>query len=267
MVVGTRKAANQTTFAAELLAASGHPLTGDLKWVVRDWDGNPLAEGDRRVTVPAGGERLAVEVPAGPFPERLKFAEAEFSLAIPGQVVPKVQAYWLAPHTPHDDPALRPESPFGMGVYLNRFRGADQEAVAQAARDAGVKWSREDFGWGHIEREPGNSTGRFTTGSSTWPGPTALRSTRSSPISRAGRKGTPAKALTSTRPLLRQLVQRYRDRIKQWEIWNEPNIFFWQGPKELYAECLIKSYQAIKETDPTAEVLGISTGWHRLQVY
>ena len=55
--------------------------TGDLKWVVRDWDGNPLAEGDRRVTVPAGGERLAVEVPAGPFPERLKFAEAEFSVA------------------------------------------------------------------------------------------------------------------------------------------------------------------------------------------
>ena len=81
MVAGTRKAANQTTFAAELRAASGHPLTGDLKWVVRDWDGNPLAEGDRRVTVPAGGERLAVEVPAGRFPERLMFAEAEFSLA------------------------------------------------------------------------------------------------------------------------------------------------------------------------------------------
>ena len=49
--------------------------------MVRDWEGNPLAEDDRRVTVPAGGEPLALEVPAGPFPERLKFAEAEFSLA------------------------------------------------------------------------------------------------------------------------------------------------------------------------------------------
>ena len=259
MVASTRKAADQTTFAAELRAASGQPLPGDLHWVVRDWDGNRLAEGNRRVTVPAGGERLAVEVPAGPFPERLKLAEAEFSLAIPGQVVPSVQAYWLAPHTPHDDPALRPESPFGMGVYLNRFRGADQEAVARAARDAGVKWSREDFGWGHIEREPGKFDWAFHD--------------RLVDVARANgitiyaivayfpgwSKGYTSEGIDQYAAFVRQLVQRYRDRIKQWEIWNEPNIFFWQGPKELYAECLIKSYQAIKETDPTAQVLGIST--------
>ena len=259
MVAGTRKAADQTTFAAELRAASGQPLVGDLKWVVRDWDGNQLAQGDRRVTVPAGGQPLALEVPAAPFPERLKFAEAEFSLEIPGQIIPKVQAYWLAPHTPHDDPALRPESPFGMGVYLNRFRGPDQEAVARAARDAGVKWSREDFGWGHIEREPGKFDWAFHD--------------RLVDVARANgitiyaivayfpgwSKGYTSEGIDQYAAFVRQLVQRYRDRIQQWEIWNEPNIFFWQGPKELYAECLIKSYQAIKETDPTAEVLGIST--------
>jgi hypothetical protein len=32
-----------------------------------------------------------------------------------------------------------------------------------------------------------------------------------------------------------KLVQHYKKEIKQWEIWNEPNIFFWQGPKDLYA--------------------------------
>ena len=80
MVASSRKAADQTTFAAELRAASDQPLQGDLQWIVRDWDGNPLAEGNRRVMVPAGGERLVVEVPAPAFPERLKFAEAEFSL-------------------------------------------------------------------------------------------------------------------------------------------------------------------------------------------
>ncbi len=57
----------------------------------------------------------------------------------------------------------------------------------------------------------------------------------------------------------RALVNRYHQDIHQWEIWNEPNIFFWQGSDEQYAELLIKSYAAIKEIDPSAEVLGIST--------
>jgi hypothetical protein len=155
MVASTKTRVDRTAFVAEVRAASRHPLPGELKWSIRDWDGNQLAGGDLRVSVPAGGEPLPLEVPGPRFPEQLKFAETEFSLEIPGQVVPKVQACWLAPQTPHDDPELRPESPFGMSVYLKRFRGADQAAVARAARDAGVKWSREDFGWGQIEREPG----------------------------------------------------------------------------------------------------------------
>jgi hypothetical protein len=55
------------------------------------------------------------------------------------------------------------------------------------------------------------------------------------------------------------LVRRYQKEIKQWEIWNEPNIFFWQGPRDMYAELLTKSYAAIKEIDPEAQVLGLST--------
>jgi hypothetical protein len=55
------------------------------------------------------------------------------------------------------------------------------------------------------------------------------------------------------------MVRRYHQEIKQWEIWNEPNIFFWDGPKDLYAQLLTKSYAAIKVIDPTAQVLGLST--------
>jgi len=58
---------------------------------------------------------------------------------------------------------------------------------------------------------------------------------------------------------VKALVRRYGTQIKCWEIWNEPNIFFWQGPKDLYAELLTKSYAAIKEADATAQVLGLST--------
>ena len=72
-------------------------------------------------------------------------------------------------------------------------------------------------------------------------------------------KGYTQEGVKQYAEFLRVLVRRYKDRIKHWEIWNEPNIFFWQGPKELYADLLIAAYKAIKEEDPAAQVLGIST--------
>jgi hypothetical protein len=54
-------------------------------------------------------------------------------------------------------------------------------------------------------------------------------------------------------------VAHFKDRVKYWEIYNEPNIFFWNGPKELYPVLVKKCCAAIKETDPEATVLAIST--------
>jgi hypothetical protein len=54
-------------------------------------------------------------------------------------------------------------------------------------------------------------------------------------------------------------VAHYRDEVRYWEIWNEPNIFFWQGPKDQYAELLKQAYQAIKVLTPNQPVLGCST--------
>jgi GH35 family endo-1,4-beta-xylanase len=72
-------------------------------------------------------------------------------------------------------------------------------------------------------------------------------------------KGYTSDGIDQYAAFVRQLVQRYRDRIKQWEIWNEPNIFFWQGPKDMYAELLKQAYAAIKKANPDAKVLGCST--------
>jgi hypothetical protein len=202
---------------------------------------------------------LVVDAAAPRLPRSLKFAEAEFEFSAPGQTVPRVQAYWLASQAPYDDPDLRPESPFGMGIYLSRFDGEDRERVAQRARDAGVKWSREDFEWSRIEPARGMFDWAF----------------HDQLLACARRNGITVYAIVAgwpswTKPytpegvadyvaFLRALVGRYQNRIQQWEIWNEPNIFFWDGPKDLYAELLTRSYRAIKETDPKAEVLGIST--------
>jgi hypothetical protein len=246
-------------FRVELRALTSSTLAGTLNWTVRDWDQHELNRGQQAVVLPAGGEGMAVSVPLPELPPSLRFAEASFSLDVPGQVIAPVQAYWLAPVPPREEAGLQAESPLGMGVYLCRYSGPDQEQVARMARDAGVKWSREDFSWQRIEPQPGEFHWDYYD--------KLLDTARRNGITvyaivgywTSWSKNYTSEGVDQYVAFLRQLVRRYQDRIKQWEIWNEPNIFFWQGPKALYAEMLKKSYKAIKETDPAAQVLGLST--------
>ncbi len=244
---------------AEVRAMADVPIEGTLRWQARDWGGRELGRGEKPVAVPARCGTLAVRVPATTIPAGCKFVETEFTLEIPGQDVPAAQAYWLARRESPGDSVLRPQSPFGMGLYLNRYRGPEMERAAAMARDAGVKWSREDFHWGQIEPEKGRFDWSF----------------HDNLVACAKRNGITVYAIVNGWPswakayteegadqyaaFLQELIRHYKGDIRQWEIWNEPNIFFWQGPRELYASLLIKSYAAAKKTDPEAEILGLST--------
>ena len=50
-------------------------------------------------------------------------------------------------------------------------------------------------------------------------------------------------------------VSRYKDVVKRWEVWNEPNM---TNDSNVYANLLIKTATVIKETDPDAKVMGFS---------
>ena len=53
-----------------------------------------------------------------------------------------------------------------------------------------------------------------------------------------------------------QTVQHFKDRVKVWEIWNEPDFSpFWVGSPAEYARLLQVGYQAVKAADPDATVL------------
>lgn len=54
------------------------------------------------------------------------------------------------------------------------------------------------------------------------------------------------------------VVNRYKSKIKYWEIWNEPNqSIYWvpQDQMKAYTELLKSVYPAIKKADPTSQVL------------
>ncbi len=259
------------------------PLEGRLTVTLTDWVQETIGEQILPWTVPAGGDPV-LETAHFDLPEDRNYAEASFRFEA-GAVAPKpvVSAYtrpivtaadgiqsdvWGRDGTPaHQAPApdaLVPESPWGMGVYLYRYPDnpegwAEMDRAAAKARDAGVKWSREEFSWYQIEREEG----------------TYYFDYMDKVVETAKRHGITIYGLLTywsefTEPYTEQgnaefvewaraVVRRYKDDIKHWEIYNEPNIFFWSGPKELYPPLLEACYEMIKEEDPEAQVLGIST--------
>ncbi len=265
LVAANRDPGERPEFVARVRGLTDVPLSGRLQWRVRDWEGHELCKAVQAVTVPAGGAVVEhglsfnFESKAG-----IQFLEAEVNLEMKGQETAPALAAWVARSIAAGDAQLEPESPFGMGVYLNRYGGdaggrAAMERAAQMARDAGVKWTREDFSWGRIEPRRGEFDWSYYDNL----------------VACARRNGITVYAIAGywtgwTKPYttegiddyvryLQAMVRRYHGDIRQWEIWNEPNIFFWQGPKDLYAELLKRSYAAIKEIDSGAQVLGLST--------
>lgn len=246
--------------AHNLLPAARH---GSLKVDLTDWRGGRIAEFQAAFRLPGQGASAdftqTIAIDAG-----LNFAQA--NLVFESDDGPPAEA--VAAFTrPLDDPGdalLKPESPWGMGVYLYRYPNNEHglrrmDAAAAMARAAGVKWSREEFNWGRMQPRPDQIDFDFYD----------------KVVDTARRHGISVYGLLAywsgwTKPYThegiedfctwaRAVVARYKDRVKHWEIYNEPNIFFWSGPRELYPVLMKKCHDAIKEVDPEAQVLGIST--------
>ena len=238
----------------------------DLTVLLKSWDGATLATVTTNLApvLPGRTQVFTVALPA--LPKGAVFVEAA-STAVT-RTAPRVSASWAATWSERiadaGTDALRPELPWGMGIYLYR-NGNDEgghrnmERIASCARAAGVKWTREEFAWGRIEPSKGNFDFSFYD----------------KLVETAQRHGISVYAEFGywthwTKPYeeegfrdycaaLRALVRRYKHVIKHWEIYNEPNIFFWSGPRDRYPTLLKMAYEAVKAEDPDAQVLGCST--------
>ena len=238
-------------------------LLGDLIVRVYDWQEKMLFESTTGWVMPGGGMSVewsrTITVPAD-----LNFVEARFSFAGIEGMQSEAFGTYTRPADDKGDPAKKPELPWGMGVYLYRYADNPEgyermDRAAAMAQAAGVKWSREEFSWSRIETRPGEYDFHFYD----------------KVVETAERHGICVYGLLSywsqwTKPYTQEgfddfsryaaaLVKRYKERIRHWEIYNEPNIFFWKGPRELYPDLVKKCYAAIKEADPEAQVLAIST--------
>jgi hypothetical protein len=153
----------------------------------------------------------------------------------------------------------RPGSLFGINAGFDQAGDVAAKA-AFLARRAGVRWIRQGFGWSDIEPEPGRwSWGKYDA---------SLRAAERQKILTLGllaywsgwSKPFTTDGYLQYAGYARAAVARYPE-VPAWEVWNEPNIFYWKGTPEQYAVLLRTATPVIHEANPKAEVVGMATAF------
>ncbi|HPA46676.1 MAG TPA: hypothetical protein PK395_13000 [bacterium] len=148
-----------------------------------------------------------------------------------------------------------------MGLEKAESAGA-RERLAQAAVSAGIYWSRQSFEWRVAETAPhAYDWAHFDTAMEVAErfGIQVLGLITTTPF---GHAPASEEELDRFAHFVRSVVERYRDRVHFWEIWNEPNLGMFWGPGVdplAYAAALRVGYGAAKEADPSCRVLGMCT--------
>jgi hypothetical protein len=173
---------------------------------------------------------------------------------------------WAGPAKPNVSAAL------GMNIFLSyRHRPTELKQIANAAWDAGVRILREPLPWARVEALPGHQDwSRFDLAFDIW---------KSQGFDVMGLLGAPPAWARVTDPrepktdhsmpkldlwhkYVKEVVTRYKSVVRSWEVGNEPNFpYFWRpkpNPAE-YAAFLKETVQAVKEADPAALTVAMST--------
>jgi hypothetical protein len=229
-----------------------------VRWSVEDWLGKKRgggellpekADGRNVVTVPSPG--------TGWFRVRLESRDA-------AGVLLGADEFALT----HGEPVKSDGRFFRYGVCTHLFRNTPEDLRREldAASALGIDMVRDSLDWNGIQ--PAAGQWRFEEADALldeldarkieqqWLlGFTARWATTGNP------KGSHAdwnKAAPQLEPWLEFVtttVKRYHKRIRWWEIWNEPDIGFWNAPVEDYVTLFNRTAAAIKAVDPDLQVM------------
>ncbi len=145
------------------------------------------------------------------------------------------------------------------GAWLLKSPG-ERRTVARMLRHAGITWVRERLRWSEVEPEPGRFVwGKYdeTATILAEEGLHICQVWHDTPAwARPGNPdGSAPDDLRAVYRFAREAARHFRGRIQAWEIWNEPDIFFWKDPADRYAGFLAAAALGIRAGDPGALVL------------
>ncbi len=179
----------------------------------------------------------------------------------------------VAPDMPGQPAAL---TFYGINGYFSGYERWTEEVDALLPKGtmAGLLWTREEIVWANIEPSnnawnygfPDDRLWRIANAGYGMIGMLLTTPTWARKPSCAGSYWCPPANVNDYADFVRTTVERYdgdgqddadgSPRVAYWEIWNEPNIpGTWPGSAAEYAALLKAGYAAVKQADPSAQVL------------
>src|SRR5882757_597293 len=156
---------------------------------------------------------------------------------------------------------------YAISSHSARYSGTDFDNEIRLLADSGADIVRTDLSWGAIQPSANewNYQGfdKLVDALASHQievqgilGYTARWATTGDPNDKDFNKWSrAAPKLDSYVAFAKASVNHYKGRIRFWEIWNEPDIGFWQSPTEKYIELFNATSKAIKQANPDTQVL------------
>jgi hypothetical protein len=166
--------------------------------------------------------------------------------------------------------APAPASPFGMNLYITGQERSDAEraALISRAREAGVRWSREELSWANIQPDgKSNNWGGYDRRLQQLAdaGISVVGMLLTTPTWASGHASSedswywyPPRDPHAYGAFVEAAVRRWHDKVAVWELWNEPDLagtWMPQADPAAYAALLAEGYAAVKRADPNALVM------------
>ncbi len=246
MRLSTDQPGNLFAFGHKVVVALRAPRALAAKWQVTDLDGKVAAQGAAEL---AGGQ-ATIEVAGLPRGYYELVAQA-------GSASARLAFAVISDHSATDPPSGRLNVD-GATAWLER-RGR-HETIARMLRMAGIGWVRERFSWAGTEPQKGVVNWRqydAVAEAFAKHGIRVYQIFHDSPAwSRAGRKNTRNPAdLRDVYAFARRLAEHYKGKVQAWEVWNEPDIFFWPDLSDTFGGVQKAAYLGFKAGDPEVLVL------------
>lgn len=164
------------------------------------------------------------------------------------------------------DPARRVpgESRLATDNAMSWLVPAEQwEAMAKLLRWCGIGWVRERLNWGEVERERGQlDWGRYDRTANVLHGQGIKVYQVFHSIPGWARVDKDHRAapddLREMYRFTQALAENFRGRVQAWEVWNEPDIFFFSHTSSECAALQKAAYLGFQSVDPQLRVLGPS---------
>lgn len=255
-----------STVSVRVQAANVPPAVRRFRWEASGFDGTQFQSGDLVLDAQNAGKIDILQVPTGITYLTATALNERGDIVLEGRT--RFAAVPLQATPPAPLPNLENQLPFvyGIGAHLGR-PGSDLDSDVALMAALGFRAARSGYSWHRLQPQKGvwkweDNDKAFETMARYGITPTPGFAYSTIWGSTGDTTSKDSKTWTFAPPknedftaYVAEVVKRYGKYTRYWEVWNEPDVSFWLGTAQQYADTFDATYDAIHRVQPNAVVM------------